>query len=127
MATTPSIESVLQEDRVFPPPAAFAAGASVKSMADYEAMARLAADSPESFWAEVARSLYWSKPWSKVLDWQPPDAKWFVGATTNVAYNCLDRHLTTARRNKAAILFEGEPGDTRVITYDQLHREVCQT
>jgi acetyl-CoA synthetase len=121
-----SIESVLVEDRVFQPPAGITAGAAVKSMADYEALARRAADDPDKFWAEVARELHWFQPWTQVLDWRAPDARWFVGATTNVAYNCLDRHLTTDRRNKAALLFEGEPGDTRVLTYDQLHREVCQ-
>jgi acetyl-CoA synthetase len=121
-----SIESVLHEDRVFPPPPEFSAHAHVKSIEEYDALARRADDDPERFWAEVAASLHWFQPWSRVLEWQHPDAKWFVGATTNVAYNCLDRHLNTARRNKAAILFEGEPGDTRVLTYDQLHREVCQ-
>jgi acetyl-CoA synthetase len=121
-----SIESVLVEDRVFAPPAELAARARVPSMAAYDELARRAAADPEAFWAEVAADVHWFQPWTQVLDWQPPDARWFVGATTNVAYNCLDRHLATARRNKAAILFEGEPGDTRVLTYDQLHREVCQ-
>jgi acetyl-CoA synthetase len=126
VATSTSIESVLQEDRVFAPPPAFTARAHVQSMPAYDALVRRATDDPDAFWAEVASDVHWFQPWTRVLDWQPPDARWFVGATTNVAYNCLDRHLTTARRNKAAILFEGEPGDTRVLTYDQLHREVCQ-
>jgi acetyl-CoA synthetase len=121
-----SIESVLVEDRVFPPPAAFSADSQVASLADYEAMVRRATEDPDRFWGELAKELHWFQPWTQVLDWRAPDAKWFVGATTNAAYNCLDRHLATPRRNKAAILFEGEPGDTRVITYDQLHREVCQ-
>jgi acetyl-CoA synthetase len=121
-----SIKSVLQEDRVFPPPPAVSAASHVKSMAEYEALARRAADDPDAFWSEIARDVHWFDPFTRVLDWQPPDAKWFTGGTTNVAYNCLDRHLSTWRRNKAALLFEGEPGDTRVLTYQQLHREVCR-
>jgi acetyl-CoA synthetase len=120
-----SIESVLQEDRVFPPPPATSAAARVKSMAEYEAMARRAADDPDKFWAEVARELHWFEPWTQVLDWRPPDARWFVGATTNVAYNCLDRQLA-ARGGKPALHFEGEPGDTRTLTYAELHAEVCR-
>jgi len=85
---------------------------------------------PEKFWAKMARqNVTWFKPWKKTLDWKPPFARWFVGAKTNVSYNCLDRHLEGEfgwRRNKAAILWEGEPGDQRVLTYAQLHREVCK-
>ena len=124
--TTPSIESVLHEDRVFPPAPEWSARARVRSLADYEALAARAAGDPAAFWGEVAGDLDWSTPWQQVLDWKAPDARWFIGGTTNVAHNCIDRHLAGPRRNKAAILFEGEPGDTRVITYDQLHREVCQ-
>ena len=121
-----SIESVLTETRSFPPPPAFAAQARVKSLADYEQLYRRAEDDPEGFWAEVASELHWSKKWDRVLDWKLPDAKWFCGGKLNVSVNCVDRHAATARRNKAAIIFEGEPGDTRVITYGQLHREVCK-
>ena len=120
------IESVLQEDRRFPPPAEFAAKARVGSMADYEAMAKRAADDPEGFWAEIAGQLHWHQPWSKVLEWKLPDAKWFVGGKTNMAYNCLDRHLSGPRKDKTALLWEGEPGDDRRMTYAELHREVCR-
>jgi acetyl-CoA synthetase len=120
------IESVLVEQRVFPPPPGFAAQARIGSMAAYEALAARAAAEPERFWAEIASELRWAEPWRRVLDWDLPDARWFVGGRTNVSVNCLDRHLDGPRRNKAALLFEGEPGDTRVLTYHQLHREVCK-
>jgi acetyl-CoA synthetase len=121
----PDIESLLKEKRVFEPGKEFAKRAHW-SRKDVAAFRKLGAKSPERFWAQMARQyVHWFKPWKKVLDWKPPYAKWFVGAQTNVAYNCLDRHLE-GRRNKAAILWEGEPGDSRVITYGQLHREVCQ-
>jgi acetyl-CoA synthetase len=122
----PEIHSILQEHRQFPPSSQFAAGARVGSMADYEALARRAEEDPDRFWAEIARELYWATPWQRVLDWSPPDAKWFVGATTNLAYNCLDRHLSGPRRDKPALLWEGEPGDSRVLSYAELHREVCR-
>jgi acetyl-CoA synthetase len=121
-----SIESVLTENRSFPPPAEFARRAQVKSFAEYEALYAKAAADPEGFWAEVAGELVWAEPWKRVLDWKLPDARWFVGGTLNLSVNCLDRHVATWRRNKAAIVFEGEPGDTRVLTYGQLHREVCK-
>ncbi|HUQ04563.1 MAG TPA: acetate--CoA ligase [Kofleriaceae bacterium] len=127
MSSGDAIESVLQETRLFPPPASFSAQARVSSMAAYEALAARAAAEPERFWAEVASELSWSEPWKRVLEWELPDAKWFLGGKTNVSVNCLDRHLDGPRRNKAALLFEGEPGDTRVLTYHQLHREVCKT
>jgi len=121
-----SIESVLTETRSFPPPAEFAKQAHVGSQADYEALYARAAADPEGFWAGIARELTWAEPWSKVLDWKLPDAKWFVGGKLNVSVNCVDRHAASWRKNKAAIVFEGEPGDTRVLTYGQLHREVCK-
>ncbi|MBE7451531.1 MAG: acetate--CoA ligase [Kofleriaceae bacterium] len=126
MSAGDKITSVLVESRVFPPPPAFAAQARVGSLAAYEALCARAAAEPERFWAEIASELAWSQPWREVLDWELPDARWFVGARTNVSVNCLDRHLDGPRRNKAALLFEGEPGDTRVLTYHQLHREVCK-
>ncbi|HEY8143408.1 MAG TPA: acetate--CoA ligase [Kofleriaceae bacterium] len=119
------IESILQERRVFPPPPAFASRARVKSMAEYEALARRAADDPDGFWAEIAGELHWEKKWDRVLEWNLPDATWFAGATTNLAWNCLDRHLA-ARGDKPALLWEGEPGDERRLTYAELHREVCR-
>ena len=85
-----------------------------------------AAKDPEAFWAGFAKELEWIKPWSKVLEWNPPDAKWFVGGKLNVSANCLDRHVRTARRNKAAFIWEGEPGDRRTLTYFDLYRQVCQ-
>src|SRR5215207_1566919 len=121
-----SIESVLTEKRSFPPPAEFSKHAHVKNFVDYEALYDRAASEPEKFWAEIASELEWSAPWKKVLDWQPPDAKWFCGGKLNVTASCLDRHARSWRKNKAAIIFEGEPGDTRVLTYGQLHREVCK-
>ena len=124
--STHSIESVLTENRSFPPPDEFAARARVKSLAEYEQLYRRADAEPEAFWAEVAGDLAWTKKWTKVLDWKHPDAKWFVGGRLNASATCLDRHVATWRRNKAAILWEGEPGDTRVLTYGQLHREVCK-
>jgi acetyl-CoA synthetase len=122
----PTITSVLKETRSFPPPPEFAAAARIKSLAEYEKLWRRAKDDPEGFWAEQAESLAWMKRWKKVLEWNEPHAKWFVGGTLNVSANCLDRHLNGPRRNKAAIIWEGEPGDSRVLTYQMLHREVCK-
>jgi acetyl-CoA synthetase len=121
-----SIESVLTENRSFPPSAEFAGAAHVKSMAAYEEMYRRADQDPEGFWAGIAGELAWAKKWDRVLEWKSPDAKWFVGGQLNASVSCLDRHVSTWRKNKAALLFEGEPGDTRVLTYGQLHREVCK-
>jgi acetyl-CoA synthetase len=121
------IESVLKETRKFPPAAEFAANAHIKSAAEYEQIWQRAKDDPDGFWAEqAARKLHWFRRWHKVLEWQPPHAKWFVGGTTNASYNCLDRHVEGPRKNKAAIIWEGEPGDTRVLTFHQLHRETCK-
>jgi acetyl-CoA synthetase len=122
----PTITSVLKETRSFPPPPDFAAKARVTSMAEYEALWRRAKDDPERFWAEQADSLTWIKRWDKVLVWKEPHAQWFVGGKLNVSANCLDRHLAGPRRNKAALIWEGEPGDGRVLTYQMLHREVCK-
>jgi acetyl-CoA synthetase len=120
------IESVLKEDRVFEPLKDFSAKAHIKNMQEYETLYQQALEDPEGFWAGMAKELDWFKPWEKVLEWNPPFAKWFVGGRTNIAHNCLDRHLTTARKNKAAIIWEGEPGDERILTYQALHREVCK-
>ncbi|MGH7468391.1 MAG: acetate--CoA ligase [Longimicrobiales bacterium] len=117
-----ALEALLHEDRRFRPSAAFQAQASA---ADADIYARAAAD-PEAFWASFAAELDWFQPWQSVLDWRPPHAQWFVGGKLNVAHNCLDRHLAGPRRNKAALIWEGEPGDQRVFTYWDLHREVCQ-
>ena len=123
----PTIESILQEHRLFHPSAAFSQNAHIKSLDDYQRLYEKAKADPQTFWAELAESeLHWFQKWDTVLDWQPPFAKWFVNGKLNISYNCLDRHLTTWRRNKAALIWEGEPGDSRTLTYAQLHREVCQ-
>lgn len=122
----PTIESVLHEERLFNPPSEFSNQAYVRSVREYEQLYSKAAANPERFWAELAeQELHWFKKWDTVLDWQPPNAQWFVGGQLNISYNCLDRHLSTWRRNKAAIIWEGEPGDSRTLTYGELHREVC--
>ncbi|MBI5760840.1 MAG: acetate--CoA ligase [Planctomycetales bacterium] len=129
MATEPAhhnITSVLHETRRFPPTAAFSATANIKSEAEYQAMWQRAKDDPAGFWGDISSNLHWFKKWDKVLDGAMPNTKWFVGGKLNVSYNCIDRHLTTWRKNKAAIIWEGEPGDTRVLTYQDLHREVCK-
>ncbi len=120
------IVSLLQENRLFEPPTAFAEKAHIKSREQYDEIRKQALADPEGFWAGVAEELHWFKPWDKVLEWNEPFAEWFVGGTTNLSYNCLDRHLDTHRRTKPAILWEGEPGDRRVLTYEELHREVCR-
>ncbi|HEY5778297.1 MAG TPA: acetate--CoA ligase [Terrimicrobiaceae bacterium] len=120
-----NIESHLVENRVFKPSKEFVKSARANSFAEYRKLYAESIKSPEKFWAKQAGDLLWRKKWSKVLDWRPPFAKWFVGAKLNVSENCLDRHLSGPRRNKAAIIWEGEPGDRRVLTYQQLHREVC--
>ena len=123
----PTIESILQEKRLFYPPAEFSQQAQIKSLEDYQSLYDQAKANPEAFWAGLAdQELHWFQKWDTVLDWQPPFAKWFVGGKLNISYNCLDRHLTTWRRNKAALIWEGEPGDSRTLTYGELHREVCQ-
>src|SRR5919201_5277313 len=121
-----NIESHLIEKRVFKPAKEFAKKARIKSLAQYQRMYRESIRRPETFWAREAKELAWRKSWRKVLQWKAPFAKWFVGGQLNLSENCLDRHLTTARRNKAAIIWEGEPGEKRTLTYQQLHREVCR-
>src|SRR5437016_5082014 len=125
-SVTTNIESLQHEVRVFPPPKSFAEQAHIKSMAEHEALLAEASTNPEKFWARYAESeLHWFKKWDTVLDWDLPHAQWFVGGNINISYNCLDRHLSTWRRNKAALIWEGEPGETRTLTYQQLHTEVC--
>jgi acetyl-CoA synthetase len=130
---TTNIESILQEARVFPPPKAFSRRAHLKSLAQYRKLYRESIQSPEKFWSRQAKAeLVWSKRWTRVLKWDEPYAKWFVGGQLNVSYNCLDRHLDTPRANKAALIWEGEPaapgkpGEERTFTYKQLHYEVCR-
>jgi acetyl-CoA synthetase len=125
-SSNPTITSVLKETRSFPPPPEFVAKAAINSVAAYERLFDRAKDDPEGFWGELAESLAWIKRWDKVLVWNEPHAQWFVGGKLNVSSNCLDRHLDGPRRNKAALIWEGEPGDCRVLTYQMLHREVCK-
>mgnify|MGYP003667407933 FL=1 len=120
------IESVLTENRSFEAPEAFAKAAHVKSLAEYEALYKRADEDPEGYWGDVASELHWHKSWDEVLEWKVPDAKWFVGAQTNMAYNCLDHQIANGRGDKSAILFEGEPGDVRDISFTELHRDVCK-
>jgi acetyl-CoA synthetase len=119
-----NIESVLQEERIFPPPAGVCCAGHIKSEAVLKS-ARGAAR-PETVLGAHAEELHWFKTWDTVLKWDPPHAEWFGGGKINVSYNCLDRHLATWRRNKAALIWEGEPGETRTFTYQQLHTEVCK-
>lgn len=121
-----AIDSVLNEQRVFEPSDEFRAGAKIKSRADYERLYQEAKDDPEGFWAKIASELHWFKPWDRVLEWKLPFAQWFLRGELNISYNCLDRHVATWRKNKAAILWEGEPGDSRTLTYQQLLREVSK-
>ena len=116
------IDTLLTENRSFPPPRDFTAGAVLNDPSIY---ARADKD-PEAYWADEARRLDWMKPWTTVCEWKPPHAQWFIGGKLNAAANCLDRHVAGARRNKAAIVWEGEPGDRRTLTYWELYREVCR-
>ena len=126
-SSTTNIESLQNEGRVFNPAAKFSATAHIKSMEELEALRAEAAADPEKFWARMAESeLDWSRKWDTVLNWKAPHAQWFVGGKINISHNCLDRHLSNWRRNKAALIWEGEPGDARTLTYQQLHTEVCR-
>ncbi len=120
-----NIESHQIETRVFKPTKEFSKTSLVGSFAEYKKLHAASIKSPAKFWAGQAADLFWRKKWKTVLDWKPPFAKWFVGGQLNASENCLDRHLSGPRRNKAAIIWEGEPGEKRVLTYQQLHREVC--
>ena len=117
-----TIEALLQENREFEPPEEFAKQANVRDPSIY----RTADRDYEKFWEDFARELLWYKPWKRVLDWDPPKAEWFVGGKLNASVNCLDRHVAGPRKNKAALIWEGEPGDQRVLTYRELLREVSK-
>ena len=125
-----AISSMMEENRVFPVPTGFAENAAVKSMEEYQALYNESIKTPDKFWGKLAEQLDWYKKWDKyeVADFKDkPEVRHFVGGKINVAYNCLDRHLKTARKNKAALIWQGEPdGDTKVYTYQQLHYEVCK-
>ena len=122
--TNVNLDSTLRENRVFPVPEAFAEKAHVKSLAEYEEMYQRSIADPEAFWAGIAKELHWFEPWTKVLDWNLPWAKWFVGGKLNLCYNSVDRHALGARKDKVAILWEGEPGEVRKLTFGELHVEV---
>jgi acetyl-CoA synthetase len=121
-----NIESHLVEKRVFKPAREFSKKARIESLAQYKKMWEESIKKPDKFWAREAGELVWRQKWSKILEWKEPFAKWFVGGKLNLSENCLDRHLGTPRQNKAALLWEGEPGEKRALTYQQLHREVCR-
>jgi len=121
-----NIESHLVEKRVFKPAKSFSKSARIPSMEAYREMYAESIKRPDRFWAREASELFWQKKWKTVCEWKSPFAKWFVGGKLNISENCLDRHLDGARRNKAAIIWEGEPGEKRTITYHQLHRDVCR-
>ncbi len=116
------LEALLHEKRQFAPSKAFTSRAHVRNAAVY----RKADRNFQKFWADFAKELDWIRPWKKVLDWKPPKVKWFVGGKLNASVNCLDRHLSGPRKNKAALIWEGEPGDQRTLTYRDLYREVCK-
>jgi acetyl-CoA synthetase len=125
--TDQTITSVSRESRIFKPSAEFKGQANLGSYATYRRLYAESVNAPDKFWAKQAREhLVWRKPFKTTLQWKPPHAKWFLGGKLNVSENCLDRHLGTPRENKAALIFEGEPGDVRTITYKQLHFHVCR-
>ena len=123
-ATQVNIDSTLDEQRIFEPPVEFSQKAQIKSLAEYETLYKESVEQPEKFWARAAQELHWFRKWDKVLEWKAPWAKWFVGGEINLSYNCLDRHVQTARKNKAALIWESEPGEVRTYTYQQLWKEV---
>lgn len=128
---TDAIQSSMQENRIFPPPADFVAQAHIKTREEYDRLYKQSIEDPETFWGNMAQELDWFEPWNKVVDWQLPHAKWFVGAKTNLSHNCLDRQIRLGRGNKTALLFEAEPlpgGQAQItrITYTELLEKVCQ-
>src|SRR5207245_2681409 len=122
VVSSATIDSLLKEREQYPPSAAFRKSTHLKN----DTFRQDAAKDPGAFWSRMAKELEWIAPWSKVLEWNPPFAKWFLDGKLNVSANCLDRHLAGPRRNKAALVWEGEPGERRVLTYHALHREVCR-
>ncbi|MEY4298953.1 MAG: acetate--CoA ligase, partial [Verrucomicrobiota bacterium] len=120
-----NIESHLVENRIVKPSREFSKRARVKSLADYKKLHAASIKNPQKFWAKEASELQWGRKWKSVLKWTAPFARWFDGGTINVSENCVDRHAKSTRKNKAAIIWEGEPGEKRTLTYGQLHREVC--
>src|SRR5271157_2959118 len=124
-----TITSMMEEKRVFPPSKEFSSKAHIKSLAEYKKIYEKSIKDPDGFWGEQAQNLEWFKKWDKVLDYSFGDnlyIKWFQGGKINVTVNCLDRHLKTAKKDKVALIWEGEPGDSRKYTYAQLYQEVCK-
>ena len=113
---------------VLPPPKELSEKAYIKSLDEYRKIYQVSVDNPEKFWAELAEQLDWYKKWDKVLveDFKEAKHQWFVGGKLNVSYNCLDRHLKTSRKNKAALIWEGDIGDSKTLTYQELHYQVCK-
>ena len=121
------IDTVMQEERLFPPSDDFASKARIKSLDQYQALWDQAKSDPLKFWADLAREeLHWFEPFNETLLWNEPFAQWFVGGKTNVSHNCLDRNIEQGLGDRTAILWEGEPGDSRTLTYSELHSEVCK-
>jgi len=123
-----TITSVMEENRVFDPPEQFSQDAYIKSLDEYRKIYQRSIEDPEAFWGEVAEQLDWYKKWDKVLveDFSEGKHQWFVGGKLNACYNCVDRHLKTWRKNKAALIWEGDIGDSKTLTYQELHYEVCK-
>jgi acetyl-CoA synthetase len=128
MADVKAITSMMEEKRVFSPPKEISYGAYIRSLVEYKDIYQWSIDDPEGFWGEMAKQLDWYKRWDKVLvdDFKEGKHEWFVGGKLNVCHNCLDRHVRTWRRNKAALIWEGDVGDRKILTYQQLYREVCK-
>ncbi len=120
--TSKKINSFLNKSKNFPPPKYIQKNSWIKTTEIY----KKANKDPESFWAEAAQHLEWFKPWSKILEWNLPDSRWFINGKINASYNCLDKHLKEGHQDKVAIFWEGEPGDRRILTYKELHKEVCR-
>ena len=127
-ASDKGLTSMMEEDRVFLPPPAFSSAAELRSLAEYKALYNWSVTDPEGFWSEIANQLHWFKKWDKVVveDFANAKHQWFVGGKINATYNCLDRHLSTWRKNKAALIWEGDIGDSKTLTYQELHTEVCK-
>ncbi|HMP07262.1 MAG TPA: AMP-binding protein, partial [Lacipirellulaceae bacterium] len=126
-APTGQLDTVMHEDRLFPPPREFSARARIKSLDEYQRLWDRGAADPAGFWAELAREeLHWFEPFKAALEWNEPLAHWFVGGKTNASFNCLDAHVAAGRGERIALLWEGEPGDRRTVTYAELLRDVCK-
>jgi len=121
-STAPVMSDLLVEERTYPPLPAFRDAATIRDPSIY----RTAREDPEAFWGAFARELHWERPWDRVLEWDPPHARWFVGGRLNVSHNCLDRQIERGLGDRVAFHWEGEPGDTRSVTYRELHAEVCR-